>query len=453
MWPFANLFAYFTPWLRQAPSQPLQSHHYNLRRRRDARASLAQRILRPLGLAASRKRKRRSQDEAVGGGSSTYLAMPQEKRRRLGDSSSLPAADADMEVDADSERSFAGSDATTLGGYRDEEERDDEFDSVSWNDETDIVAPSDDDDTVAELLADEEYAAYRKREPTPEPYRELHPQTLAKADVRTKERYGRLMRAKEDSLGWPLHDRLLLIRFQLRGFEPLLPHQWKPDFAALPEHIFTDEAEAQIVALGIDQEKAKDVRACRALEALIDVGPRVRDYITFGMKRPGAAARKGPETLIRMAVEKYIRWSLRDAGFEGRERFLPTIIVQEGRGNVDTAVLEENLVRELQTLRAAWETALDHEAPAPPLYGIIATSHSLGIVALVTEDGDAEAGNLDIRHSRYEPGNQLRSLLLLTWKAEGQDFWNALAIAQLAMHARRHIQDAIFGHDLDMEEI
>ncbi|EON60803.1 hypothetical protein W97_00012 [Coniosporium apollinis CBS 100218] len=234
----------------------------------------------------------------------------------------------------------------------------------------------------------------------------------------------RSMRAE----GWTEDAIELVQKFQMRGFEPLMPKSWELDFSTLPSELFTANNEEAFIKSVV----GKDFRATKALNALIGLGPRVRDALeTKNPFRP-------PEQVILRALESYLKWSYDDGGLSFAT--IPILVLEAGSSEMSTEEIGKNMLAKLGNLRDYYADAFrihssvesadgsqSFEPPSeafshelPTLYGIVMASTLMAFVA----------------YDCYTPEPELHMMGMFNYKQSDYDVWNSLAAAILVVHCR-----------------
>ena len=201
--------------------------------------------------------------------------------------------------------------------------------------------------------------------------------------------------------------------------------------------------------------------ATKALSNLLSAGVRARDT--------SSVAHKNPAPTLSSTIKSYITWSLKDVGLNEKS-ITPLISVMAAPRTEAIQKTVTRMTTELQGLAAQWreiwaetQSANDSpevtmtngtptsssrkrkreshsetptpaskqrererassttaEEPLPTLYGIVIART---IMAFVTYDAALEESNV-------------RNLALFNWRDQGQDVWNALAVALMVVQAR-----------------
>ncbi|KAJ9644715.1 hypothetical protein H2199_003678 [Coniosporium tulheliwenetii] len=239
----------------------------------------------------------------------------------------------------------------------------------------------------------------------------------------------RTMRAE----GWTEDAIELVQKFQMRGFEALMPKSWELDFSTIPSELFTANNEEAFIKSIVE----KDFRATKALNALIGLGPRVRD--TLETKNPF----RPPEQVILRALESYIKWSYDDGGLSFTS--IPILALEAGSSEMSTEEIGKNMLTKLGNLRDCFadvfrihssvesadgsqsleppSEAFSHELPT--LYGIVMASTVMAFVA----------------YDCYTPEPEVRMMGMFNYKHSDYDVWNSLAAAILVVHCRNKMME------------
>ncbi|MCJ1283347.1 hypothetical protein MMC26_002675 [Xylographa opegraphella] len=236
-------------------------------------------------------------------------------------------------------------------------------------------------------------------------------------------------------------------KLNMRGFEPLLPRTWALDFPTVPSALFTDDTQEAF----LNAIYGSDFRATRALSILLELGARVRDYISLNLP---------PEQLISRYIQQYIKWSHRD-GHLVTKNPIPILVVVTGRDDETVEAVVDRASREIYDLgkryRRNWllpkppkfpkpkkdqaadcadntadndEKGLDgdeepdeFDPPLPTVYGLVIAYTT---VSLITYDSD-------------QPEREMKALALFDFMLDDQDVWNAFAIAIVVVWARNYL--------------
>ncbi|KAE8131823.1 hypothetical protein BDV38DRAFT_229803 [Aspergillus pseudotamarii] len=229
----------------------------------------------------------------------------------------------------------------------------------------------------------------------------------------------------------------LFFRLAMRGFEPLIPEQWRPDFPTLPYTLFSN-AEGDSGPL-IHTFKSSKTYAIRSLAALFSLGGRVRDCRVL---------KKGPENLIKTTISQYFRWALRDTDIHTRTDAIPVHVTYAQKKGETTLDAVKKLNRRLQLLASRHREALNvaaldgghgsinlqpnkkddgHSGPSPIyplLIGVIICGPIIAILTLGTDILDTPNDTDSKYICQFDLGDA------------GHDVWNSLAVAITVMKIR-----------------
>ncbi|PYH96300.1 hypothetical protein BO71DRAFT_349412 [Aspergillus ellipticus CBS 707.79] len=228
-------------------------------------------------------------------------------------------------------------------------------------------------------------------------------------------------------------EKELFIRLAMRGFEPIVPRNWRHDFPTLPESLYPYDSEASEKPL-IDVIKSSHMYAIKALSSLFAVGSRVRDCEIM---------RTQPEPLIKQAINNYIQWAFFDANLRDNKNALPVHVIygqKKGESTLDAVKAINKRLRKLARQHGEGISVktkhdfepepfgiLNQKAPSkfPLLIGFIICGP---IFAILTHTTDPEQGAVN------EDGRFISQFDL---SEQGQEVWNSFAIAIAVMHIRR----------------
>ncbi|KAI9703869.1 MAG: hypothetical protein M1836_007641 [Candelina mexicana] len=230
--------------------------------------------------------------------------------------------------------------------------------------------------------------------------------------------------------GWAVGEVAFYHKLTMRGFEPLLPTLWAPDFKTIPLSLFSSNDKQTL----INSVSGNDFRAIKALRNLLTLGSRVRSKIECGGH---------PEEMARHEITKYIKWSHQDSSIV-KKNHIPNITVAISKPDQSTTVVERQVTSTLRALAAQYrDTFRIHKSvendtssesgseseiekysrPLPTLFGII-VAHS--IVAFVT-------------HDSADPGATIRPMGMFDFGLRTMDVWNSFAVAILVVQARNFL--------------
>lgn len=264
---------------------------------------------------------------------------------------------------------------------------------------------------------------------------------------------------------WSGAEKDLYFRLAMRGYEPIIPSNWRIDFATLPSTLFAPPGGAEPYIHPIHGTEFRGMSffveilsfpfdlllilclkpsAIKFLSDLFYVGNRVRDRVLSGFR---------PESVIGRYVDNYIKWALKDANLHNRPNSIPLYAMYAMRSSRNSRHALSTLNRRLVTLanryREAWRLRPSVEgAFEPPISGkkapepcylerkfpIITGFLICGpMIAVLTLNSDPVA-NPDLA-----PDTAGKFISQFDFSLGGQDVWNALAIAISVMRFRKNI--------------
>ncbi|KAF1972185.1 hypothetical protein BU23DRAFT_508954 [Bimuria novae-zelandiae CBS 107.79] len=254
-------------------------------------------------------------------------------------------------------------------------------------------------------------------------YMDLH-----KSINRNKEQHRQEAQCRELRLaGWSEDAVFLFQKLNMRGFEPILPYDWKADFPTVPLDLFTKNESKQFIKANCQSS----FRAKYALSQLFNLGGLARDAILTNARKRTA------ERHIIRAVNKYSQWALRDGGLRHTYKKLHVFDTVFCDKSTPSYVAEQKMIRKLHKLRERWnEEFLTHDktglvaAPeeVPTLYGVIASHTVMAFVSYVLP-------------TEPNPKGYLRTIAIFDFGEEGYDVWNSFAIAIFVIHCRNRMQE------------
>lgn len=177
----------------------------------------------------------------------------------------------------------------------------------------------------------------------------------------------------------------------------------------------------------------------KALQALINLGVRVRDKLSVGGY---------PEKMVAKEIQKYIKWSEMDGGYT-KMRFIPVLTVVAARssqsaGSIGAAISSqmkflgerhrENLAIPGEHINELGEVEV-YSKPPPLLYGLIVAQTK---VVLVTSNS-------------ADPEGTVKHLAHVDFKNKDMDVWNGFAIAFMVIAARNYIMSIKDELEIDRE--
>lgn len=261
---------------------------------------------------------------------------------------------------------------------------------------------------------------------------------------------------------WAEAEQDLFFRLAMRGFEPLVPNNWHLDFPTLPDTLFAirdGQSEPLIQALsdrefrgrlffpGVEISRVAYLltrrnSAIKSLNDLFSLGSRVRDRRSTPLR---------PEPIIKRTVKKYLDWALRDANMHNRPNAIPVYHIYAMRKGESTRAALDTLNRRLISLAKRYRDALrltpsienpeneandEKETQAqyvsqrkfPVLTGFLICGP---IIAVTTLDSDPNT------YPDLDSGVSCKFIAQFDVCENGQDVWNAFAIAITVMRIRK----------------
>ena len=291
---------------------------------------------------------------------------------------------------------------------------------------------------------------------------------------------------------WTAVERRLFKKLNIRGFEPLLPQNWRMDFPTCPYILFTaDKSRTFIRSMNGNEFRGEHSSfrhsplvtyksdwislATRALFSLFEVGPRARDRLKAGLR---------PEQVLAKCIRSYVQWSLEDSDLINRD-YIPALVVvarEPRESNKDIVARCQNKIhtiaqryrdqenakaRELLDASDAFtlgtpESIVSNAYPTP----LSNKSGKAKVKTIKKEKPDIETVKLETprkkRKSTKEPitlygiiiahtivcfvtydvsypDKAPRTLALFDFGDPGNDVWNAFAVAIMVVWARNFL--------------
>jgi hypothetical protein len=173
---------------------------------------------------------------------------------------------------------------------------------------------------------------------------------------------------------------------------------------------------------------------------LITLGGRVRALLE---------CRKPQEQLIKKEIEKYIKWSERDGGYDSK-RFIPLLCMVAGQPNQDLPTISKAITDQMEFLALRHRQtvvpsllyqinpgdAQTFPMEPPVVYGII-IAHCV-TVFLTLDSGNPDAKPKTVAHFDFSDKNM--------------DVWNGFAIAILVCMVRNQLMANKWMMETDDEE-
>ena len=160
----------------------------------------------------------------------------------------------------------------------------------------------------------------------------------------------------------------------------------------------------------------------KALSTLVLSGTRVRDALDTPSKEPSR--------VLERTVIDYIRWSEDDADLEDRD-IIPALYIRRQRKSDDIQDTVDDLTYDLKEAATRIRLHKNSMNKIKVIYGVVIAKTVTAFVSYEVAKSDGE----------------VRNLAVFNWMDEGQDVWNALAIAILVITVR----DMLYS--LDAERI
>lgn len=224
--------------------------------------------------------------------------------------------------------------------------------------------------------------------------------------------------------GWDDDHIMLVQKITMRGYEPLFPSHWKMDFRFLPNELFDKKFGDGF----INSISDKDFRATKALQALIDLGPTVRDrvYLRSAFE---------PQDQIEKAIRSYMKWAVEDAELDMRTA-IPLIAIEAAPASTPSGEMHAAIRSKFEAITQRYRAALRihrsveaspsshttelYSQTLPTLYGFI-TSHTLAAL---------------VAYSPMRDGGELKTVAMFDFGDKPYDVWNSLALAITVCHCR-----------------
>ncbi|KAF1817529.1 hypothetical protein P152DRAFT_469949 [Eremomyces bilateralis CBS 781.70] len=231
--------------------------------------------------------------------------------------------------------------------------------------------------------------------------------------------------------GWKYEAMELFLKLSMRGYEPLLPHDWQLDFDGFPSVLFEPLSEPAYIRNATGSE----FRALKALEDIINIGPRVRDAFELSVQQRTA------ERVLTDAINRYALWAFKDGNVNPKTgSMIPIFTTWAGPGTEAPVKLQSELARKFRFIASSWRDAqyfranMDQSAePAqlPTLYGVIVSEKVFGIL---TYDIPNEDSMSHIEHIQH-----MRCVGMFSYDDYALDVYNGLAIAITLIHVRNRM--------------
>ncbi|KAJ9300700.1 hypothetical protein DTO271G3_1864 [Paecilomyces variotii] len=222
---------------------------------------------------------------------------------------------------------------------------------------------------------------------------------------------------------WAEAEEDLFFRLSMRGFEPIIPGNWHLDFPTLPGSLFAvDDGPAPL----IQALNGSEFHAIKYLGDLLSLGCRVRDRISMNLR---------PEPPIKRTIKKYIDWAARDANLHHCYSAIPIYNIYCMKRGETTRAAIQNLEKRLISTGEEYQEILQTESFAysdtisyPVMTGFLVCGPIVAVITLNSASeafADSSSDTLCKLISQFDFGD------------DGQDVWNALAIALTVIRIRK----------------
>ena len=223
-------------------------------------------------------------------------------------------------------------------------------------------------------------------------------------------------------------EKSLYLNLATRGCYPVLPSDWKKDFATLPESLFPsgdDEVDESDFAFAV--QNGSEFYAITALHEILKLPGRVRDCKLLEVH---------PQDVIKKAIRRYLRWAIADAGLKKRPgaKRVYTIVTQWRDKDGKT---EDTLNTVKKVLNKLDECAIEHKrlyenTPDPYWPTLVGFCLCGPIVTILSIDTDPKSAT-------WKEENACRAKYMgqFDMSEDDQDVWNSLALAIAVIHIRQ----------------
>ncbi|KAL1855439.1 hypothetical protein Plec18167_005945 [Paecilomyces lecythidis] len=223
---------------------------------------------------------------------------------------------------------------------------------------------------------------------------------------------------------WAEAEKDLFFRLSMRGFEPIIPDSWHLDFPTLPGSLFAVEGGPEPL---IQVFSGTEFHAIKYLADLLSLGCRVRDRMSVGLR---------PELIVKRTIQKYINWAERDGQLNHCNSGIPIYHIYCMKKGESTRAAIQKLEKGLISTGVEYQAALQTESfahsDAIDYYPVITGFLVCGpIVAVMTLNSASEA------FSDASSDTLCKLISQFDFCDDGQDVWNALAIALTVIRIRK----------------
>jgi hypothetical protein len=219
-------------------------------------------------------------------------------------------------------------------------------------------------------------------------------------------------------------EKSLYLDLATRGCYPVLPSDWKKDFATLPESLFpTGDEEIAESNFPFAVQKGSNFYAITALHEILKVPGRVRDCRLLTLR---------PQDVVKKAIRRYLRWAMSDAGLK-KKRKTTTVykIVVQGQKESTLQVVQRVIARLERLAKKHQDMYNGTKDPYwPTLVAFCLCGPIVTILSVDTDPGSATWGEENpYYHAKY--------MGQFDMSEDDQDVWNSLALAIAVIHIRR----------------
>ncbi|OJJ50939.1 hypothetical protein ASPZODRAFT_55006 [Penicilliopsis zonata CBS 506.65] len=237
----------------------------------------------------------------------------------------------------------------------------------------------------------------------------------------------------ESHSAWSEGERELFMRLAMRGFEPIVPKDWRLDFATLPKLLFARSVRESSLISAV--KRGSSFYAIKSLSRLCTLGGRVRDC---------DVRRISPAHVIKRGVDNYLNWAFYDGSLKARSRALRTHVFYTKKRREATRDALERVNRRLCALAQRYQDAAIMGTTSTPAEAEAAEGEGTGMEPVHTVTfpilvGFLVCGPLLVivtLDSTPTSNAVMRFICQFDMGESGQDVWNALAVAIAVMHIR-----------------
>ncbi|CEJ58580.1 hypothetical protein PMG11_07233 [Penicillium brasilianum] len=219
-------------------------------------------------------------------------------------------------------------------------------------------------------------------------------------------------------------EKSLYLDLATRGCYPVLPSDWKKDFATLPESLFpTGDEEIDESNFPFAVQKGSNFYAITALHEILKVPGRVRDCRLLTVR---------PQDVVKRAIRRYLRWAMTDAGLKKKCKTTAVYkIVVQGQKESTLQVVQRVIAR-LERLAKKHQDM--YNGTKDPYWPTLVAFCLCGpIVTILSVDTDPGSATWVEENSNYHA----KYMGQFDMSEDDQDVWNSLALAIAVIHIRR----------------